>query len=411
MSQQRSDELNSDPGLDAALERLKLGDFQTRWDVAKTLPDFGAATIAPLLTILEEEDTDWELLWFVARILGNLNDPAVIAALIHLLKTADHAEVSGMAATALTNYGVAAIEPLSDLLQDESTRLLAVQALVQIRHADVVAPLLGAASDPSPTIRAAAIEALSHFYDPAIAAALLTALNDLNPQVRKAAVVGLGIQAHQFDQPELVEHLKQRLWDFNPNVCTQAAIALARVGTDPAADALFELLQSSHTPLPLQMAAVRSLARIDTVHALNHLQHLLHPTTTPPNPPIHSSTQQEILTVLGRVESPTAKAKATEILLELLNSRHSLTEPPQQRQTIALSLGQLGQLQSLDALIALLADPHAGVRFHAIAALKQLQSETAYQRLQALAATENLEPELQAGVNMALQEWRTESPQ
>lgn len=418
MNQSLFDQGNLEPGLCSALDRLKLGDFQTRWDVSKTIPNYGAAATAPLLTILEEEETDWELLWFVARILGNLNQPSVIAALVNLLKTADNAEVAGMAASALTHYGVAAIAPLSELLQDESTRLLSVQALVQIRHADAVTPLLSAVNDPSPTIRSAAIDALSHFYDPAISAVLLAALDDLNPTVRKAAVVGLGMQAHQFDQPELTEHLQQRLWDFNPEVCSQAAMALGRVKTDAAANALFEVLRSAHTPLFLQIEAVRALSWMDTVYALDGLWQFLQATDTKdqtillpsrsPLPTPHSpSLQQEIITVLGRVESAEAKGKAVEMLLELFSSESHLLQDPKNKQTIALSLGQLGQLQALDPLISLLADANASVRFHAIAALKQLDTETAYQRLQALARDKNIAPELQGGVSIALQEWQS----
>lgn len=428
MNQFLLDQGNLEPGLCSALDRLKLGDFQTRWDVAKTIPNYGAAATAPLLTILEEEETDWELLWFVARILGNLNQPSVIAALVNLLKTADNAEVSSMAASALTHYGVAAVAPLSELLQDESTRLLAVQALVQIRHAEAVTPLLSAVNDPSPAIRSAAIEALSYFYDPAISAVLLAALDDLNPTVRKAAVMGLGIQAQQFDPLELTEPLKQRLWDFNPEVCSQAATALGRVKTDAAANALFEVLRSSHTPLFLQIEAVRALSWMDTVYALDGLRQFLQATDTKATdtkatdtkdqtiplpsrsllPTPHSpSLQQEIITVLGRVESAEAKGKAVEMLLELFSSKSHLLQDSKSKQTIALSLGQLGQLQALDPLILMLADANASVRFHAIAALKQLHSEQAYERLQALARDENIAPELQAGVTIALQEWQS----
>lgn len=383
--------------LQSALDRLQQGDFQTRWDVAKTVPSFGAVAIAPLLTILEEEETDWELLWFVARILGNLNDPSVIAALVNLLRTAENTEVASMAAMSLANYGTAAVAPLTQLLQPDSTRLLAVQALVQIRHADVVAPLLSVISDENAVIRSAAIEALSHFYDPAISTALLTALNDLNPTVRKAAVAGLGMQAQQSHQPQLTAQLQQRLWDFHPEVCSQAALALGRVGTDAAADALFELLQSPHTPPVLQVEAVRSLSWMDTVYALDKLRELL--------PSGSAALQQEILTVLGRVDSAEAKQKAAEMLLELLRSDNLLTEDPRSKQTIALSLGQLGQLAALDALISLLSDTNVSVRLHAIAALKQLDAETAYQRLQELAAAATIEPLLQVGVTIALQEW------
>lgn len=398
------DKLKLESELCSALDRLKLGDFQTRWEVAKTIPNFGEAAIEPLLSILEDEEADWELLWFVARILGNLSHPAVVSALVNLLKTTENTEVASMTASALTHYGVAAIADLSELMQDESTRLMAVQALVQIRHVDVIPPLLSAIDDPSPAIRATAIEALSHFYDPAISIALLTGLDDLNPSVRRAAVVGLGIQADQGKQPELTEPLKQRLWDFNLDVCHQAAIALGRIGTNDAAAALVEVLRSAHTPLPLKIEAVRALAWMDTGYALNCLQELLHLLHQNPSSAL-LPLMQEVFMVLGRVESAEAKIKASAILLNLLYSDSVLVQDPKQKQTIALSLGQLGQLQALDALIALLADTDTRVRFHAIAALKQLDAVRACQRLQELATTEEIQSELRSGVILALQEW------
>lgn len=403
--------------LQSALNTLRMGDFQGRWEVTKLISNSGAAAIDPLLHILEEEETDWELLWFVARILGNIEHPAAVSALVNLLATTEHEEVAGMAATALAHHGAAAIAPLTELLQQDVTRLLAVQALAQIHHPDGVPPLLTMVADPDPAIRTAAIEALSHFYTPAISSVLLTALEDVVASVRKAAVIGLGIQTAHVDAvnaTNLVERLQGRLRDFNLDVCCQTAIALGRIGTNQAADALFEVLQSPHTPFALQLEAVRALARMDTPHALGHLQLLLKNSITAANPvpaAIQSiaavlpfDVQQEIITVLGRVETPETQAQAAQILLDLLHISAPLLTP-KHKQTIALSLGQLGQLQALDALIHLLADTNASVRFHAIAALKQLNWQQSHQRLHEYANRSNLDEFLKQGVTMALQEW------
>jgi HEAT repeat protein len=402
MNQKRSDEFDSavqvQSALDALISTLRGGDFQARWEVSKTLAQSDVAAIEPLLPILEDEDTDWELLWFVARILGNISHPAAVTALVNLLATTTHAEVAGMAATALTHHGAIAIPPLTQLLSNQAARLLAVQALAQIRHADVVPALLSTVTDPTPAVRAAAIEALSHFYQPDIPSVLLAALDDVMPTVRRAAVIGLGIQAPRLDLLELVQHLKPRLWDFNLEVCLQTAIALGRLGSDAAVDALFELLQSPHTPVPLQIETVRALARMETPYALTHLQRSCHLSTVASTPDV----QQELLTVLGRVDAPAAKQQASEILLDRL---HSSALSPAHRQTIALSLGQLGQLQALDPLVSLLADANPGVRFHAIAALKQLDLERSYERLQEYATNLDLDDALKQGVTIALQEW------
>ncbi|NJR63592.1 MAG: HEAT repeat domain-containing protein [Cyanobacteria bacterium CRU_2_1] len=374
-----------------------------RWDAAKQIPNFGAEAIAPLLTILQDEEADWELLWFVARILGNLEGREAIDALITLLKTADNTEVAGMAATALANLGAIVIPSLSGLLTDESTRLLAVQTLSQIRHPDVVPPLLQRVEDDSPVIRAGAIESLSHFYDPAISAALVLALKDPSASVRQAAITGLGIQADRVDKLQLTYQLKPLLWDVNLAVCQQTAIALGRVGTNEAADALFEVLRSPHTPLLLQIEAVRALAWIGSVHGLNILESLLNAAQQRGN---GMEVSHEIMTILGRVDHPIAKQRAVEILLNLLQSNCRLVEDIKSKQAIALSLGQLGQLDALNGLIELLADANASVRFHAIAALKQLDVNAAHQRLQELAMQDDLSENLKQGVAIALQEWK-----
>jgi HEAT repeat protein len=118
------------------------------------------------------------------------------------------------------------------------------------------------------------------------------------------------------------------------------------------------------------------------------------------------SVQQEIITLLGRVESTESKHQAVQILLSLLQLDQAWMQTPQSRQTLALSLGQLGLPAALDALIVLLADPNASVQLHAIAALKQLNSEQAYERLQSLAVNQSTDPQLQTGVTLALQEWQ-----
>lgn len=387
------------PGLASALAELQWGDFQSRWDTAKVIVSFGEAAIAPLLSLLQEdpddESDDWELMWFIARILGNLEHPAALNALVNLIQSTDHEDVAGMAATALAGRGAPAIAPLCTLLQQESTYSIALQALTQIRHPDIVPPLLAAVGQASPRLRAAALNALSDFQHPDIAAALLNALSDPVAQVRHAAVIALGLQANLHSEPALVQQLRPLLWDLNLEVCQQTAIALGRIGTPAAVALLLEVLQSPHTPAALQTEAIRSLAWVGTPAALEGLADLLFF-----NPP---AAYPEALSALGRVEF--AKPQAATILLQLLQTNLPIAQSPQSKQAIALSLGQLGQGEAIDPLIQLLADENASVRFHAIAALKQLEPQIAYEKLRALAATDQENSELKRGVAIALQEW------
>jgi HEAT repeat protein len=405
-----------DTNLLSAIDSLKVGDFQVRWDVAKTIPTLGIAAIPWLIELVHEEDTDWELLWFIARILGNFDHPDAIATLVELLANTNQ-DVTGMAAMALANQGVVAIEPLAQLLHntDETIQLLAVQALSQIRHSDVVPSLLQVVqADPaSPTLYAAAIEALSHFYHPEVSAALLTALENVNAIVRKAAVIGISLQVEQFNKTELVQQLIPHLHDFNLQVCCQTAAAFGRIGTPEAIEALSSVLQSCHTPLPLKIEIVRALGWIGTPSALECLQPILNATPTSQTD-VHTDLLYEAIAVLGRVETCEAKQKATELLLmhlQTLMSSHVAERPNQSPeidrvyQEIAFSLGNLQQTEAIEPLIHLLALPKTTVRFQTISALKRI-GVSAYEQLKQLSTKSNLDAALQQGIEIALQEWQ-----
>lgn len=386
------------------IDLLKNGDFQARWDAAKAIAHHDRLALPALLTLLQQEDADSELLWFIARILGNLEHPAAINALIHLMQSTDVPEVVEMATAALAQRGTDAISALTPLLAHSSTQLFAVQALAQIHHPQVVPPLLQVAQDSPPPIRAAAIEALSHFYDPALVPIFFSALQDSASAVRQAAVIALGIQSTQYFQPEIVDRLQPLLEDINLEVCRQTAIALGRIATTTATAALLNVLQSAHAPTLLQIEAVRALARIDSLQAIEGLHHYLFNIPTPlPNKFLDVC--QEIVAVLGRVESAATREASANLLINLLTTSHPATQSLKAKQSIALSLGQLGQLLALNPLIQLLADSHPSVQFHAIAALKQLAPEAAYLRLQAWATQEELAAPLRAGITVALQEW------
>lgn len=382
--------------LDLAIEVLLAGDFQQRWDIAKLIPRLGTIAIAPLVEILEDEDD--ELCWFTARILGEFDHPHAIAALVELIKTAESEEIQAIAATALGQIGSSVITALTELLADERTRLLAARSLAYIRRSETIVPLLSVVSDPQVTIRATAIEALSSFHDPRIPPVLLNALNDIAAPVRREAVLGLGFRSDLREQLDLVARILPKLYDFNIDVCHAAAIALGRLGTDPAVSGLYQLLQSPHTPVSLQIEIVRALGRIESNLALEYLSSFLQELPS-------IVVCQEIITVLGRVAQPNIKVKAANILIDMLRLQHPATEAASIRGVIALSLGYLGEFQAIEPLITLLADRDRAVKLHTIAALKQLAPEIAYQQLQQMAINTTLAPDLQQGVILALAEW------
>lgn len=381
--------------LNLALDVLDAGDFQERWEVAKVIPKLGEMAIAPLIKILEDEDAELELRWFTGRILGEFNHPTAITALVDLLRTSEDEDLAEMAGTALSNLGNSAIDALSRLLSEPESRLLATRSLAQIRRPEIIAPLLSVVRDPDVAVRSTAIEALTSFHDSRIPPILLEALDDHAAVVRKEAAIGLGLRSDLREELDLLNRLKPLLYDFNRDVCQQAAIALGRLGTDEAAVALFNVLKSPATPVPLQIDFIRALSWVETDKTLDYLQQALTITSV--------DCVLEIVRVLGRVEKLILKTKAAQILIDFLNSEHPVRQTDAVKQAVAQAWGELRDVSTIDALIKLLADPATSVRLHAIAALKNFP--TAYQQLEQLAADAQLTPALKEGIAIALAEW------
>lgn len=351
--------------LELALAVLQFGDFEQRWEIAKVLTRMEKIALPSLINILVDEDAEEELRWYAARILGDFKNPDTIVPLVELLKNDDNEELREIAATALGQMGAVAINALTELLTEKQTRLLAVQVLSYIRQKEIITPLLGVVQDSQVAVRAIAIEALSSFHDPRISPVLLNALDDVVAIVRREAVLGLGFRSDLRSELDLVEKLQRRLYDFNIDVCCAAAVSLSRMGCDSAAQHLFQVLISPHTPTQLQLEAIRALSWVGTISGLEYLKQALHQLQSP-------TLCLEIVTVLGRVSGETLTDKAVDILLETLKQNHSAIELSSVKSAVALSLGLLGKIQAKDALVQLLTDEDAQVRLHTIAALKKL---------------------------------------
>lgn len=364
--------VNPERLLELALPILEMGDFQQRWDITKVLTQLGIIAIPPLIEILEDEDADEELRWYAAKTLGEFQHPDVIRPLVELLKKSDDEELKVMAATALGQIGTPAVAALSELLNQEQTRLLAVRSLAYIRTPEIITSLLAVVQDTQPSVRTAAIEALSSFHDERIPPVLLLALDDVSATVRSAAVIGLGFRSDLCTELGLVTRLQPKLYDLNLEVCCAATVALARMNCDEAAKQLFQVLLSPHTPIALQLEVIRALIWVETLSGLAYLQQSLLRITS-------QELWQEIVTVLGQVQKPQFTTVATEILLDMLQRQHPATKITSIKNAIALSLGQLGNKQAIEPLTLLLSDPDEVVRLYAIAALNKLTGEVAHQ--------------------------------
>ena len=291
-----------------ALQVLETGDFSIRWHVAKLLPALGSIAIEPLMAILEDSEADLEERWFAGRLLGEFRGPNIIAVLVGVLQKTTDADLVAITTHALANQGTVAIPHLASLLASPSSCFYALHALAQIPHASVIAPMLSVVTHTDPEVRSATILALSNFRDERILPVLMSATQDRVGAVRRAAATSLGRWAtSNSDESVLLPVLVPLLKDLQITVCEQAALALGRLKTERAARVLATELQSSLTPLPLQIALIRALAWTETSLALTFLQQAL--------PQLPVPAVLEIIQVLGRVPEAALQTQATTILL------------------------------------------------------------------------------------------------
>ncbi|TRU85112.1 MAG: HEAT repeat domain-containing protein [Microcystis novacekii Mn_MB_F_20050700_S1] len=357
----------NDEILDLALEALQKCDFPQRWEIAKLFPQIGQSAIAPLIALLESEEQDGEMRWFLARILSQFDDRACILALSQLLQRSEEEELSQMAAAALANIGSSAISSLEQLLSDSNTRFLAVQALSQIRRPEIIEPLLTVVKDQSSAIRAMAIEALSSFRDPQITAIILDALQDPAIDVRREAIKASIYLLPNYPQADLVRHLQPLLFDIHLDICQETAIALGRIGTAASAKALNPLLQSSLTPDSLKLTVVRALGWIEDGEALNYLEKALYSENI--------LICREIIAILGRQTSQKLRRQAGAILGNFYHSCLTILGDTGVKQSLAIALGALDR-DNKGILLTLATDGEAIVRLHALSALKKLDQAT-----------------------------------
>lgn len=350
--------------LNIALEILEWGDFQERWDVAKIFPKLGDIAIEPLVEIVADEEAVLEHRWFAAKLLGKFEAPEAIVALVNLLKTTNDEDLANIASNSLAQLGKSSIEGLSNLLSHPESRVLATTALAQIRCSEAIDPLLTVVNDPDLAVRSAAIEALTSVQDDRIPPILIAALKDPAAAIRKEAITGLGLRKNLREKLDLLGLIKPLLYDFNWEVCQQAAFALSRQKTDDAAAALFEVLNSPATPQILQISLIHGLAWMESLASLAYLEQSLSV--------VSPESVLEIVRVLGRIETANLKPKAAQILLNFFYSNSPLVETIPIQQTLAHAWGQLGAKMAADALLELKENADKRVSLHAIAALKNL---------------------------------------
>ena len=360
-------DLNKDDwntALNLALSILIKADFTHKWSITKLLPCFGEEIIPISIALVRDETVEADVRWFVCQTLGNFSQPEVVFALVELLDSTTEKELIAIAAKTLTRIGDYAIDALQKLLTQPQHRVLAVQSLYYIRTAKTIEPLLEIAENYNSELKAIAIEALGSFHDCRIPPILIKALQDKASDVRQKAAIALGFRADLADELELVKHLSPLLFDFNLEVCRQAAISLSRMKDKTATAAIFEVLQSDITPVKLKLDLVKALGWSEIDSSIDYLAKTF--SYSVPEVTV------EIITVLGRTNKAELKFQAARTLVDYWNSNSSQLELSQIKQSLATSLGELRQECGRKILEQLRQDSDRKVKLYAVSALKKI---------------------------------------
>ncbi len=352
---------------DLAIMMLLEADFQHKWSIVKLLPWFGEDIISTLTTLVKDPTTEGDVRWFICQTLGNFSNGAVILTLVELLDSTNDQELVAIAGKTLTKIGDNAIDALQDLLTKPQHRSLAVQSLYYIRTAKTIEPLLEVANDPQPELRAIAIKALGSFHDSRIPPIAIDALQDKASQVRQEAAIALGFRPDLCDDLDLVNHLHPLLFDFDLEVCRQAAVALCRMKNKTATAALSEVLQAETTPINLKLDVVKALGWSEISSAINYLEKALSNSM--------AAVTAEIITVLGRTTIRELKPQAAQVLVKFWQNQSQQLELPLLRQALATSLGELRCGCGRETLEQLAEDSDRKVKLYAVSALKKIPAE------------------------------------
>lgn len=357
--------------LEDALDLLISGDFQTRWGIIRTFVVYGEPAAIALAELLENDALDAEVRWFVVRALSEFEASWSVAPLVRLLQNTQDTDLVAGAVEGLSQYGETGVRAIAALMTHPNLCRLAVQTLGQMRHPATLEPLLAATEHPDPVVRTAAIAGISVFRQPMVMPKLVAAIKDPAASVRQAAVTALGVRAHQCNPDALLYELLPCLWDINLAVCQATAIALSRIGTATAVASLSRVLQSPHTPEPLQISVVQALGWIPSESALSALLSAWATITQP-------AVRLEIVEVLTRLEREESRHRAGEALHQWLETRCPENAEPQHHDVtcaIALALARLGYRPACPLLTTLAQSENPQIQVYAEAALRQFAAQ------------------------------------
>ncbi|HEX7937881.1 MAG TPA: M56 family metallopeptidase [Gemmatimonadaceae bacterium] len=293
-----------------------------------------SATVAALASTLGDASVNVRLA--AVQSLGNLQDPAAIAALAKALKEDTDARVREAAAWALGEIDDnRAVPHLLEALKTEKSvkvRAKIVHALKEIKDPSATAGVIAVLKDPDVEVRRAAVGALSEFEDPNSLGALLSMTHDDDAEVRRSVAENIG----QLETPAAYD----------------ALVTLARDPDDEVrANAVeqFHHFQKDQKALPSLLSALKDK---------------------------NAHVRQHAADVIGGIDN---LKTAPSGLIE------ALSDPDRDvRREAANSLGNIGDEAAVPALKRMTSDNDVETRRHAVEALKDIGGTEAIQALMGL---------------------------
>jgi HEAT repeat protein len=241
--------------LDLAMQVLYWGDFQARWEIAKLIPSFGQAAIAPLLAMLQDEGPD--------NVMDNdlsdsqddgsvpsvnpglnpglnpdlntdLNTGVNIGLNIGLNSGLNHRSISSPSSSPPVS------PPAGDSLRepiDPDAQWFAVRILGELHPLPTIEPLIGVlAATANPDLQAMAVSVLAQMGDAVIA--------PIGPLLRQSATRLLATQIlAQIPHPQVIPHLMAVAADRDALVRAAAIEALGRFHHQAIPPVLLQALQ------------------------------------------------------------------------------------------------------------------------------------------------------------------------
>ncbi|NJN24032.1 MAG: HEAT repeat domain-containing protein [Acaryochloridaceae cyanobacterium RL_2_7] len=231
--------------LEASLIQLYSGDFNARWQAAKSLKTLGEIAHPALMKLAEDTQAEPDVLCFVVEILGANPSPEILLALVRLLKETTSEDVQESIILTLAKQGPSCIEALLPYGKQPSLQKVVLKALIQINHPATLPGLISFTVHHDPNLRAIALEGLGQFHNPEILALLQQGLEDESANVRATCSKAMGLRLEHEKSPQVIESLIPLLDDLDPKVRSITAKSLGRMNHPQSIVGTLDLLHST----------------------------------------------------------------------------------------------------------------------------------------------------------------------